>query len=52
MMPARLCYRNLLYTGVTRARKLLCADWHGPTEQAMVENRAPEYAVPAGCAIC
>ncbi len=21
-VPARLCYRNLLYTGVTRARKL------------------------------
>ena len=37
-VPARLCYRNLLYTGVTRARRLcvLCGSMR--TERAMVEN--------------
>ena len=37
-VPARLCYRNLLYTGVTRARKLCVLTGTARTEQAMVEN--------------
>lgn len=37
-VPARLCYRNLLYTGVTRARKLCVLAGTARTEQAMVEN--------------
>ena len=34
-VPARLCYRNLLYTGVTRARRLCIL---AGTQQAMVDN--------------
>lgn len=37
-VPARLCYRNLLYTGVTRARKLCVLVGSSSTERAMVEN--------------
>ena len=37
-VPARLCYRNLLYTGVTRARRLCVLTGTARTEQAMVEN--------------
>ena len=37
-VPARLCYRNLLYTGVTRARKLCVLCGSTRTERAMVEN--------------
>ncbi len=37
-VPARLCYRNLLYTGVTRARKLCVVAGTGRTVQAMVKN--------------
>ena len=37
-VPARLCYRNLLYTGVTRARKLCVLTGTARTEQSMVEN--------------
>lgn len=37
-VPARLCYRNLLYTGVTRARKLCIITGMGRTVQAMTEN--------------
>ena len=37
-VPARLCYRNLLYTGVTRARKLCVLTGTARTEQTMVEN--------------
>lgn len=37
-VPARLCYRNLLYTGVTRARKLCVLVGSARTERAMVEN--------------
>ena len=37
-VPARLCYRNLLYTGVTRARKLCVLTGTARTEQAMVQN--------------
>ena len=37
-MPARLCYRNLLYTGVTRARKLCVLTGTARTEEAMVRN--------------
>lgn len=37
-VPARLCYRNLLYTGVTRARRLCILTGTRRTEQAMVEN--------------
>ena len=37
-VPARLCYRNLLYTGVTRARKLCVLVGTGRTVQAMVRN--------------
>lgn len=37
-VPARLCYRNLLYTGVTRARKLCILAGTTATEQKMVEN--------------
>ena len=37
-VPARLCYRNLLYTGVTRARKLCVVAGTGRTVQSMVQN--------------
>lgn len=37
-VPARLCYRNLLYTGVTRARKLCVLAGSGRTIQTMVHN--------------
>ena len=37
-VPARLCYRNLLYTGVTRARKLCVLTGTVRTEEAMVRN--------------
>ena len=37
-VPARLCYRNLLYTGVTRARKLCVLTGTARTEEAMVRN--------------
>ena len=37
-VPARLCYRNLLYTGVTRARKLCVLTGSGRTVQTMVRN--------------
>lgn len=37
-VPAKLCYRNLLYTGVTRARKLCVLTGTVRTEQAMVQN--------------
>lgn len=37
-VPARLCYRNLLYTGVTRARRLCVLVGTGRTVQAMVHN--------------
>lgn len=37
-VPARLCYRNLLYTGVTRARKLCVLVGSSRTERTMVEN--------------
>lgn len=37
-VPARLCYRNLLYTGVTRARKLCVVPGTARTVKTMVEN--------------
>ena len=37
-VPARLCYRNLLYTGVTRARKLCILTGSSRTIQSMVRN--------------
>ena len=37
-VPARLCYRNLLYTGLTRARRLCVLAGTARTEQAMVQN--------------
>ncbi len=37
-VPARLCYRNLLYTGVTRARKLCVLTGNSRTIQTMVRN--------------
>ena len=37
-VPARLCYRNLLYTGVTRARRLCVLCGSSRTVRAMVEN--------------
>ena len=38
-VPAKLCYRNLLYTGVTRARKLCIVAGQRATLQTMVANR-------------
>lgn len=37
-VPSRLCYRNLLYTGVTRARKLCIITGTGRTVQTMIQN--------------
>ena len=37
-VPARLCYRNLLYTGVTRARRLCILAGSARTVEAMVCN--------------
>ncbi len=37
-VPEKLCYRNLLYTGVTRAKKLCVLAGSGATVQRMVEN--------------
>ena len=37
-VPARLCYRNLLYTGVTRARRLCILAGSARTVEAMVAN--------------
>ena len=37
-VPARLCYRNLLYTGVTRARRLCILAGSARTVEAMVRN--------------
>ncbi|MEG0803893.1 MAG: AAA family ATPase, partial [Pygmaiobacter sp.] len=36
--PARLCYRNLIYTGVTRAKQLLVLCGSKTTFASMVEN--------------
>ena len=36
--PPKLCYRNLLYTGVTRAKRLCILAGQGATVQRMVEN--------------
>ncbi len=36
--PAQLCYRNLLYTGVTRAKKLLILVGRQSVVEAMIEN--------------
>ena len=36
--PSQLCYRNLLYTAVTRARTLLILVGSRETVQSMVEN--------------
>ncbi len=36
--PAQLCYRNLLYTGITRARQLLILVGERDTLAAMIEN--------------
>lgn len=36
--PGRLCYRNLVYTGVTRAKKLLCVCGSRQTFGSMIEN--------------
>ena len=38
-VPGKLCYRNLLYTGVTRARKLCVVAGQRTTLQTMVANR-------------
>ncbi len=37
-VPQKLCYRNLLYTGVTRAKKLCVLAGQGDTVQRMVAN--------------
>ena len=37
-VPPRLCYRNLLYTGVTRARKLCVVAGRRDTVAAMMAN--------------
>ena len=37
-VPEKLCYRNLLYTGVTRAKKLCVLAGGTPTVRRMVEN--------------
>ncbi len=37
-VPPKLCYRNLLYTGVTRAKKLLILLGQSSTLAAMVQN--------------
>ncbi len=37
-VPARLCYRNLIYTGVTRARKLCVVAGQRATMDRMVAN--------------
>ena len=37
-MPPRLCYRNLFYTGVTRARKLCVVAGRRDTVAAMTAN--------------
>lgn len=37
-VPVKLCYRNLLYTGVTRARKLCILTGTNRTIQTMVHN--------------
>ncbi len=37
-VPAKLCYRNLLYTGVTRARQLCVLAGHRSTVAGMVDN--------------
>ena len=37
-VPARLCYRNLLYTGVTRGRKLCVLAGTQETTRTMVDN--------------
>ena len=37
-VPEKLCYRNLLYTGLTRARKLCVMPGQPATVAAMVRN--------------
>lgn len=37
-VPQKLCYRNLLYTGVTRAKRLCVLAGQGAVVQRMVEN--------------
>ena len=37
-VPAKLCYRNLFYTGITRARRLCVVAGRRDTVSAMVEN--------------
>lgn len=50
-VPARLCYRNLLYTGVTRARA--CAFWREPGAPSRPWwIMCARTCVTAGCATC
>ncbi|MEG2395116.1 MAG: ATP-binding domain-containing protein, partial [Ruthenibacterium sp.] len=37
-VPPKLCYRNLLYTGVTRARRLCVLTGHAREAAQMVSN--------------
>lgn len=50
-VPARLCYRNLLYTGVTRARKLcVLTGTAGPSRPW--SRMCGRICGTAGCGIC
>ena len=44
-VPPRLCYRNLFYTGVTRARRLCVVAGRRDTVAAMMANVPPEPAL-------
>ena len=50
-VPRPLCYRNLLYTGVTRAKKLCVLAGEGPVLGAMVENVRQNMRYSCLCAL-
>ena len=50
-VPRQLCYRNLLYTGVTRAKKLCILAGEMPVLGAMVENVRQNMRYSCLCAL-
>lgn len=48
--PRRLCYRNLIYTGVTRAKRLLVLVGSRAVLHSMIENDRKDAALFLSCA--
>ena len=50
-MPPRLCYRNLFYTGVTRARKLCIVAGRRDVANRMMSNVRQNLRYSGLCAL-